>query len=346
MASLIETMVNQLASELVPQAQWGQEKKKQQNILEAKKKYFWHELKTLSQNIPKSEWEQGQLLWLTLNHFVSLPDIFHDQEVNHDYGTVKALATGISKSVLHQQPMLELHGTACPSYVPFEQWQAQGLSGAEIASGQLIQKKIDNLQTLTAGLASYSGKYFTDLLIHTPSPADRNCDFCDHMEESMLEIKNGNDQLAKHWQMMQNLATQVKGLQVVSDLPYLTQYFSDKQAQEWLTEDQQLQAAYDKFITSRYIYDCYLQWGKVNKFSIFCGLYLGTVVAYGNHVNAFDLTNSDPVKLYLNFEEHHGPETFAGLMTGVDVRHILKNYGYHLPLLVADQRLRTPWVED
>jgi len=69
-------------------------------------------------------------------------------------------------------------------------------------------------------------------------------------------------------------------------------------------------------------------------------------MAYGNHESVFDLNNSAPIKLYLNCEEKNGPETFAGAYTGVDVRHILAKYGYHLPLLVADNRLRTPWLED
>lgn len=305
------------------------------------------ELRTLDTLLPPELVLEATNLWFTIRKFSNIPEVGDAySEIKHPFGPVKAFAVGLLKSLKYGQPMLELHGTACPSYVPFEQWRRQGLTGSEIATKKIIPGTVESLQKVTEWLKPYSGKYFQVLLIHTPSPFDRDCDFADHMEAHVLIPQNGHDQLAAHWLKMLELAEQVPGMDLAVDLPFIAKHFSQSQAEKLLQKDQQLKAAFHQFINSQYVADAYLQWGQVNKLSIFCGLYLGTIMAYGNHESAFNLKNNLPVKLYMNFEEHHGPETFAGLMTGVDERHILAKYGYHLPLLVADHRLRTPWLED
>jgi len=305
------------------------------------------ELRVIHKSVPEEIWVEADNLWLSIRKFMDIPKVGDiSQEIKHPFGPVNAFANGLIKSLHFGRPMLELHATACPSYVPFEQWEKQGLTGSEIAAGKIIPGIIEALQKVTGWLAPYAGKYFDKLTVHTPSPADRGCDFCNHMEEHVLMPKNGHDQLANHWVKMQELIKLVPGMELAADLPYLTQFLTKEGAEKLMAQDLQLTAAFEQFITSRYVYDSYLRWGPVNKLSIFCGLYLGTVMAYGNHESVFNINNPAPVKLYFNFEEHNGPETFAGLMTGVDVRHILAEYGYHLPLLVADHRLRTPWLEN
>lgn len=330
-----------------PAGQLMAEKIRADKELKLTEKQLEYELRTLHGLLPSELVPEAVNLWLTIRKFTDIPEVGDAyEEIKHPFGPVKAFAVGLLKSVKYGQPLLELHGTACPSYVPFEQWEKQGLTGSEIATKKIISGIINGLQKVAGWLAPYNGKYFDGLTIHTPSPSDRDCDFSDHMEAHVLVPQDGHDQLAAHWLKMQELAGQVLGMDLAVDLPFIAKHFSQSQAEKLLQKDWQLNSAFHQFINSKYVADAYLQWGKVNKLSIFCGLYLGTVFAYGNHESAFNLKNNLPVKLYMNFEEHNGPETFAGLMTGVDVRHILAKYGYHLPLLVADYRLRTPWLED
>lgn len=320
------------------------EKKEETKKLCKEKLQLEFELNILYQSLPAELQREAANLWLTLRKFMDIPKVGDPyQEIKHPFGPVKTFATGLLKSIKYSQPKLELHGTVCPNYIPKELWRT---GHSDICTNNIVPAKLANLRTLTEALQPFSGKYYHELLFHTPSPFDRGCDFCDHMEESVLKVDNGHGQLEDHWQMMQKLTLQVPGLKVVPDLPYLTKFFNKEKAEKLMQSDQQLQDAFKKFISSQYVNNAYLQWGPVSKFSIWAGLYLGTVIAYGNHESVFDLNNPVPVKLYLNCEEKNGPETFAGAYTGVDVRHILAKYGYHLPLLVADYSLRTPWLED
>jgi len=327
-----------------PSATLISEKLQEAKRLQKEKLQLEFELNILCQSLPKELLLESVNLWLSLRKFMDIPKVGDPyQEIKHPFGPVKTFAVGLLKSIKYGQPKLELHGTVCPNYIPKELW---GTGHSDICTNHIVPAKLTNLQIFTGVLQPFSGKYYDELLFHTPSPFDRDCDFCDHMEESVLKVKNGQDQLGDHWQMMQNLAQQVPGLKIVPDLPYLTEFLNKEKAEELMQNDQQLQNAFKEFINSQYVYYAYLQWGPISKFSIWAGLYLGTVMAYGNHESVFDLNNSAPIKLYLNCEEKNGPETFAGAYTGVDVRHILAKYGYHLPLLVADNRLRTPWLED
>lgn len=313
---------------------------KERSTRQASKDQVNFECNTLEALLPDELKCAGKNFWKVLRNFTYIPKVGGQaNEIRHQFGPLKAFAAGIIKSFQYGKPMLELHGTACPSYLPFTSGQTE----TRIAVDSHKKEALYGLSQLTHQLDPFYGRFINGLSIHTPSPADIDCDFSGHM--SLLTTENGRSQLQQHWQKMKELEKMIGGLNITVDLPYLTANFSMAKAIKWWESSKDISDAFIKFMTSHYAHDAYFQWGSKPE-DVFFGLYLGTVVAYGNHESVFDLDNPDRVKLYLNFEENNGPETFAGSLTGVDVRHILAEYGYHLPLLAAYPWLRTPWLEN
>ena len=97
-----------------------------------------------------------------------------------------------------------------------------------------------------------------------------------------------------------------------------------------------------KFTLIKFGQDAYVKWGE-NVRSVLEVFYVGSVVGYGNPEASFDYDNPEPLKLFVNCETG-GPITFAGGKTGVDFRHMFKDLGFHLALLIGSHAIRTPWM--
>ncbi len=339
----LKAIVGQLAESRMASISSTAYQDKWEARFEGKKKQFWHELKILKNNVPQSEWEQGQLLWLALNHFCFLPGKLHDEEVNHNFGTVKALAAGISKSKLYEQPMLEIHATACPSYLNGSDWNTLGKETGIYVYQNIKAEKLAALKEFAASLSGF-GAYLKGVYLHTPAPQDlQSCGDLSACFGIFNQGEAGKNSMGIHWQQMNKIISQLPGFSLQPDVSYISQYMNPNFFDQFMKTDLG-RAAWESFNKSTYINDAYKQWGVPVEAAL-KAFYLGTIFAYGNHQSAFNPQNQQALKLYLNLEEKQSPYTFAGQSTGVDFRHLLADYGYHLPLLIGQWAINSPWAE-
>ena len=86
-----------------------------------------HELSSLSGKLPEWISPEGQYLaqmaWLALTTKASLPRSARDIEIRHIHGPIGVLASAMAKSEKYQEPKLEIHLTACPSYLDGHDWE-------------------------------------------------------------------------------------------------------------------------------------------------------------------------------------------------------------------------------
>ena len=141
---------------------------------------------------------------------------------------------------------------------------------------------------------------------------------------------------------MGQIVEYLPGVTLCPDYSYVSQFINKETAVK-LTEVPAVAEAWNKFKHSEYIDSAYAKWGA-NVSDVFSAFYLGSILAYGNHESALDISNNQPVKLYLNLEEGQSPYTFAGQSVGTDFRHLLADQGYHLALLVGKPWIVTPWA--
>ncbi len=320
---------------------WSVKEKQYSVDLAVQKKLLWHELTTLGIKVPASELESSQMLWLALSHFVDLPKTYHDEEVNHRFGTVSALAAGINKSVVWGQPLLELHATVCPSYLDKPDWEAAKPSGPFVYQ-KIKLEKLAVLQDFAARMESF-GKYIRGIFLHTPAPEDLQLQDLSACFGIFNQGEAGKASLEIHWQQMQTIVAQLPGVSLMPDVSYIMQFMKPGFFEKFMSIPFG-QKVLTSFQRSTYINMAYRQWG-IPAEAVLKVFYLGSIFAYGNHKIAFRPTNQFPVKLYLNLEENQSPYTFSGQSVGVDFRHLLQHYrNYHLPLLIGKSAIVSPWA--
>lgn len=286
--------------------------------------------------VPRIEHVKSAVLWLGLRTFTQLPEKNIDVEIKHPQGPVATVATGFVKSYVHQRPMLELHGTNCPSYLGREEWETIGASTGIYVHQQLDSKKVELLKRRTELLECFDSTFHDGLQIHTASPDDGG-DF-----QAIDGYLNRESKVA-HWAMMKTVEEQVPGLTVLPDLQYVRQFTTQADVDKMLL-DEQMEGVYSVFSRSNFIQQAYVSWG-IDPKPVFGGIYIGSVRAYGNQESAFNLQAPLPLKVYINLEEKDSPESFAGRRTDVDFRHLLKDQGYHLSLLTGIDSIRSPWAK-
>lgn len=292
--------------------------------------------------IPASDRLKAAAFWLKLRSYLAIPASGINEETRHPFGPLATVAAGIAKTYAHGKPGLELHATACPSYLESYDWDIVGKTTGVYVYQRLKQTKLEHLTDFTGRLRPFDGGFFEQIKIHTPAPEDlKDGDFTGsfgifHQGEA------GKKSMQVHWEQMKKVETLVPGVEVVPDLDYVRRFLSQRDVDN-LLQDSRVSKALVKLKQSAYIQSAYEQWGsKVD--DVFGGFYLGSVVAYGNNETKFDVSSPEPLKVYLNLEEGRSPETFAGKSVGVDFRHLLAASGHHLSLLIADPKLKSPWA--
>lgn len=285
-------------------------------------------------------------LWLAIRSGFNLPSDrdYSSGELYSSTSTVGTVTAGVVKSIRHQRPMIEIHGTVCPSYPDDSDWREMEPTGVYIYQ-EVNEPKVKKVADFMDSLLHYGSlDVIRDSVLHTPAPEDRNSSF----SESFGIFREGNmkqgvDSLKLHWQQMEEIVSRLPALALDSDLAFIDQHVTRKETDQLLAEDLVISQAYRAFIESDYTQRAYANWGCDLR-AIFGGLYLGTVIAYGNLEEDLKIDNDVPLKLNLNFEEGDSPETFAGKRIGVDFRHLLASRGHHLALLAADPVLQSPWA--
>jgi len=310
------------------------------------------ELKTIDRRLQQLGEEDpfvsltAKKLWLTLRSRFNLPSDkdYSSGELGSPVGTVNTVAVGVIKSIKHQQPMIEIHATVCPSYPDRSDWKEMEPTGVYIYQ-KVNQKKVENVADFKDRLLHNGHDTIRNLVFHTPAPKDREGSFSGSFGIfQKSNMKRGVDSLELHWQQMESITAQLFPWQLGPDLAFIEQHINREETDKLIRVDPQIAQAYLGFKENDYTQRAYAEWG-CDLGAVFGGLYLGTVVAYGNREENLQPDNGEPLKLNLNFEEGDSPQTFAGKRMGVDFRHLLANQGgYHLALLAADPALQSPWA--
>lgn len=306
-----------------------------------------HELASLSGKLPEWISPEGQYLaqtvWLAVTEKATLPRSERDMEIQHACGPIGVLASAVAKSEKYQEPKLEVHLTACPSYLDDEDWRKEQNNQNPIfvykdVNWKLIEhlkQWVDSIKAVDA-----SGSLVSKIYLHTPGPVDLV--YVNRFPGlfGILGNLKGQKSAEVHWGQMEAIAKYC-GLSLVSDVGYIIAEAFRMRIDMGKMAQRIEEVDVIKFVQSRYVNDAYIRWGA-QAISVLEVFYLGSVVGYGNLSGSFSLDNSDSLKLYINCEEGWSPETFAGAKTGVDFRHILRDFGFHLPLLIG--AIRTPWA--
>lgn len=345
--NVYSTLKNQV-DRLMPKADlFGPEAKKFEKEKRAVLAEKEHELSSLSEKLPEWISPAGQYLaqmaWLVLTEKAALPRSARAGEVQHIYGPIGVLASAMAKSEAYQEPKLEIHLTACPSYINENDWKEESTSPDPVFVYKHINwKKIKDFCDWIGSLetTNNNNKLIKGIYLHSPGPTDLA--YVDRFPGLFGIFGNlkGHKSAEVHWGQMEEIAKYC-GLPLVSDVDYLlSEAFRLGVDMEKITQCiEERDAA--KFVQSRYIYDAYVKWGAKAK-SVLEIFYLGSIIGYGNPEASFSPDSPDLLKLYINCEEGWSPETFAGAKTGVDFRHLLKDKGFHLALLIGS--IQTPWA--
>lgn len=284
-------------------------------------------------------------LWLAVRSGFNLPsdNDYSSGELYSSAGTVGTVVAGVVKSIRHQRPMIEIHGTVCPSYPDEGDWREMEPTGVYIYQ-EVNEPKVRKVADFINILLHYGSDAIGDTVLHTPAPKDRGSSF----SESFGIFREGNmkqgvDSLKLHWQQMEGIVSRLPAVALAPDLAFIDQHITRKETDQLLAENLVISQAYRAFIESDYTQRAYAYWG-CDLQAVFGGLYLGTVIAYGNREENLQMDSDAPLKLNLNFEEGDSPKTFAGKRIGVDFRHLLAGQGHHLALMAADPVLQSPWA--
>lgn len=284
-------------------------------------------------------------LWLAVRSGFNLPsgNDYSSGELYSSTGTVGTVVAGVVKSIRYQRPMIEIHGTVCPSYPDDSDWKEMEPTGVYIYQ-EVNEPKIGKVVDFMNTLLHYGSDTIGDVVLHTPAPEDRDSSF----SESFGIFREGNirkgvDSLKLHWQQMEGIVSKIPPVKLKPDLADIDQHIIRKETDKLLAEDLVISQAYRAFAGSDYTRRAYTNWG-CDPQAVFGGLYLGTVIAYGNQEENLSMASDSPLKLNLNFENGDSPKTFAGKRMGVDFRHLLASRGHHLALMAADPVLQSPWA--
>ena len=306
------------------------------------------ELKVINKKMPEWVTAEGRRLgheaWLAIRNKTSLPRALVDKEIPHDFGPIATLAAAVSKSELYQEPKLEIHLTACPSYLDEIDWE-KALIGStqEFVYESINWMKVKVLADWVSQIwsADKEGKLIRGIYLHTPGPDDLDYASMYPGFFGIFSKPDGMYSCKKHWAQMESISGACN-MSLVADVTYI------KAVTSWMGVDLKTlmkrmeRSKLNKFINSQYIHDAYIRWGQRAE-DVLELFYVGSVVGYGNREVAFSIDNPDPLKLYINCEEGWSPETFAGAKTGLDLRHLFGEVGLHLALLISDHSIRTPW---
>ena len=311
------------------------------------------ELKAIDSYLEKQDVDEPSItleakkLWLTLRSRCNLPSDkdYSTHELNDPFSIIGVVIVGIMKSVVQQRPMIEVHATVCPSYPDTYDWPSMAETGVYIYQ-QVNERKVSNVSAFVHSLFQQTPQALTGFVLHTSAPEDREGDFSQAFGIlSRKNKKHGIDSLELHWEQMQGIVGRLApSVTLMPDLAYIRNFIDEDETRRYMSEDSRVAKAKGLFDRSDYVDRAYRNWG-CDVDAVFSGLYLGTVVAYGNNEEAFASDNNAPVKIHVNLEEGDSPQTFAGKRIGVDFRHLLSHQRQHLALLSADSVVQSPWAK-
>lgn len=315
---------------------------------EEQKKMKWREceLNVLAKFLPEWISSDGKFVaetsWLAITEESDVPKSERDKELTHPYGPLKIVATAMTKSEKYKMPKLEIHLTACPSYLGSEDWVKQAVVEKPIYIYEnILWNKVQHLKKWIneIKLNDPMHKLVSNIYLHSPSPAD--LDYKDNFPGlfGIFGKPDGAISAVKHWNQMQEIANYC-GITMSADVGYILTEIEKNGVNLLEIMNGLGKEDVAKFVSSKYIEDAYTKWGADPRM-VLAMFYVGSIIGYGNRVESFSLENDKPLKLFVNCEEGWSPETFAGKKVGVDFRHLLENKGFHLGLLIGE--VRTPW---